>query len=134
MAKKAVNKTKQSAIGTPRSKRGTTTAITDTPKKTAKSSQARKEFGTSTAKAKVANPPQAAKKSARAAKPRETVQQSAQFDTAQCGAVPTFEQIRNRAYENYLKRSGSPGDARSDWLHAEQELVQLLAAKTGVTT
>jgi len=32
------------------------------------------------------------------------------------------EKIRLRAYEVYLARAGSPGDAQSDWLQAEREL------------
>jgi len=36
--------------------------------------------------------------------------------------VATDEQIRSRAYEIYLARSGAPGDALSDWVQAEREL------------
>jgi hypothetical protein len=32
------------------------------------------------------------------------------------------ELIRQRAYEIYLRRGGGPGDAASDWKHAELEL------------
>jgi hypothetical protein len=35
---------------------------------------------------------------------------------------PTAEQIRQRAYEIYLSRSGAAGDELQDWLQAEREL------------
>ena len=35
---------------------------------------------------------------------------------------PTAEQIRQRAYEIYLSRIGTPGDELQDWLQAEREL------------
>ena len=37
----------------------------------------------------------------------------------------SLEVIRNRAHEIYLKRikKGTPGDADSDWLQAEKELM-----------
>jgi Protein of unknown function (DUF2934) len=35
---------------------------------------------------------------------------------------PTFEQIRQRAFEIYLKRGQTPGDDLLDWLQAEREL------------
>jgi len=35
---------------------------------------------------------------------------------------PTFEQIRQRAYEIYLSRGEEPGDPLQDWLRAEREL------------
>lgn len=40
------------------------------------------------------------------------------------GAVPepTHEQIQARAYELYQARKGQGGDARADWLAAEQDL------------
>ncbi|HZP46710.1 MAG TPA: DUF2934 domain-containing protein [Candidatus Binataceae bacterium] len=41
---------------------------------------------------------------------------------------PTVEQIRERAYELFLRRDGAPGDALSDWLDAERELRARLAA------
>lgn len=37
-------------------------------------------------------------------------------------AEPTFEQIRQRAYEIYLARGDEPGDGLQDWLKAEHEL------------
>lgn len=36
--------------------------------------------------------------------------------------APTHEQIARRAYELYLERGQTPGDARGDWLTAEKEL------------
>jgi uncharacterized membrane protein len=36
--------------------------------------------------------------------------------------APTHEQIARRAYELYLERGDKPGDAREDWLTAENEL------------
>lgn len=35
---------------------------------------------------------------------------------------PTPEQIRQRAYEIYVSRNGTPGDEAQDWLQAEREL------------
>jgi Protein of unknown function (DUF2934) len=32
------------------------------------------------------------------------------------------QQIRDRAYQIYLKRGGQPGDQVEDWLQAEREL------------
>jgi len=38
--------------------------------------------------------------------------------------IPTEEQIRLRAYQIYLARNGGPGDAMSDWIQAERELME----------
>jgi uncharacterized protein YndB with AHSA1/START domain len=38
--------------------------------------------------------------------------------------APTQEQIARRAYELYLERGERPGDAREDWLTAENELFE----------
>jgi uncharacterized protein YndB with AHSA1/START domain len=38
--------------------------------------------------------------------------------------APTQEQIARRAYKLYLERGGRPGDAREDWLTAENELFE----------
>lgn len=35
---------------------------------------------------------------------------------------PTADEIRQRAHEIYLSRSGGPGNAELDWLQAESEL------------
>lgn len=37
---------------------------------------------------------------------------------------PTHEEIALRAYEIYLERGGSPGDAFQDWMRAERELME----------
>ena len=37
-------------------------------------------------------------------------------------ALPTENEIRQRAHEIYLRRNGKPGNAVLDWLQAEQEL------------
>lgn len=39
-------------------------------------------------------------------------------------AAPTQEEITLRAYEIYLERGGSPGDALGDWVQAERELLE----------
>jgi len=39
----------------------------------------------------------------------------------------TEEEIRMRAYEIYLERGDTPGDAMTDWLQAEAELQPELA-------
>lgn len=36
---------------------------------------------------------------------------------------PTEEQVRQRAFEIFLKRNGGPGDAHDDWVRAERELI-----------
>lgn len=38
--------------------------------------------------------------------------------------LPTQEQIALRAYEIYLERGGTPGDALGDWTRAERELLE----------
>ena len=38
--------------------------------------------------------------------------------------APAHEQIARRAYELYLERGERPGDAREDWLTAENELAK----------
>jgi hypothetical protein len=43
-------------------------------------------------------------------------------------ASPTDEQIMARAYEIYLERGQTPGDAVADWLQAERELNALASA------
>jgi hypothetical protein len=40
--------------------------------------------------------------------------------------APNHEEIRGRAYEIYLERSGLPGDELDDWLRADRELQRLL--------
>jgi len=40
------------------------------------------------------------------------------------GNLPTEEQIRKRAYEIYVSRGSSDGQEVSDWLQAEQELIE----------
>jgi len=37
-------------------------------------------------------------------------------------AEPSFEEIRQRAYEIYVRRGGSPGNDIDDWITAEREL------------
>ncbi len=37
---------------------------------------------------------------------------------------PTIDQIRDRAFEIYLKRGAQPGHQLDDWLQAESELRQ----------
>jgi hypothetical protein len=43
--------------------------------------------------------------------------------------APTHEQIARRAYELYLERGEQTGDAREDWLTAENELSEELREK-----
>jgi len=51
-------------------------------------------------------------------KTASTVESSNQASQTQ----PTPEQIRQRAYEIYVSRNGTPGDEVQDWLQAEREL------------
>jgi hypothetical protein len=44
---------------------------------------------------------------------------------------PTHEQIKQRAFEIYLERGGEDGQARADWLTAEEELLQRQTAAVG---
>ena len=43
---------------------------------------------------------------------------------------PGDDQIRQRAYEIYLRRDGRPGDPAEDWFCAERELVDETPAPT----
>lgn len=43
-------------------------------------------------------------------------------DPPQAGG-PTHDEIAVRAYQIFLARNGAPGDALSDWMQAERELV-----------
>jgi hypothetical protein len=43
--------------------------------------------------------------------------------------APTHEQIARRAYELYLERGEKAGDAREDWVIAENELSKELRDK-----
>jgi DUF2934 family protein len=38
--------------------------------------------------------------------------------------APTHEEIALRAYEIYLERGGTPGNALEDWTRAERELME----------
>jgi uncharacterized protein YndB with AHSA1/START domain len=52
-----------------------------------------------------------------------SVEQNVDIDPASANVLaPTHEQIARRAYELYLERGKKPGDAREDWLTAENEL------------
>lgn len=139
MAKKPGSKTKRTVTGARETKHSTTNAMTGAAKRTtklAKSAQTatQSDPGALSTRAKGAKSPQATGRSTRTVtKPRGTDQRSAQIEAVPCEPAPTFEQIRKRAYEYYLERSGAPGDATSDWLQAERELRQLLAAQ-GVAT
>ena len=44
---------------------------------------------------------------------------------------PTHEEIALRAYEIYLERGGTPGDALEDWTRAERELMEKNARPRG---
>ncbi len=54
--------------------------------------------------------------------PASPVISSLRTATVSAHPVITEEQIRQRAYEIFLRRNGGPGDSRSDWLQAEAEL------------
>jgi hypothetical protein len=43
---------------------------------------------------------------------------------SQNGSEPTEDEIRHRAYEMHLARSGRPGNEVDDWLKAEAELME----------
>jgi hypothetical protein len=40
------------------------------------------------------------------------------------GSRPTREEIALRAYQIYLERAGTPGNALDDWTRAERELLE----------
>lgn len=46
---------------------------------------------------------------------------------ARVRAMPTEDEIRARAYQIFLARNGAPGDAHSDWVQAERELMEEFA-------
>jgi hypothetical protein len=58
-----------------------------------------------------------------------TTQKSVTKTRSKIVALPTEEQIRERAYQVYLRRNGQPGDSASDWRQAEHELREELANK-----
>ena len=47
-------------------------------------------------------------------------------------ALPTREEIAQRAYEIFLARGGEPGHDLNDWLQAESELLGERAARRPV--
>lgn len=47
---------------------------------------------------------------------------SAPKSTSKTCCMPSEQQIRERAYEIFLRRNGGPGDAHADWVQAEREL------------
>ena len=54
-----------------------------------------------------------------------SVEQNVKIDPGNANVIaPTHEQIARRAYELYLERGERPGDAREDWLTAENELAK----------
>ncbi|MBV9643081.1 MAG: DUF2934 domain-containing protein, partial [Verrucomicrobia bacterium] len=58
---------------------------------------------------------------------RIAVQEVPQFYRS--ATAPTQEQIARRAYEIYLARGESPGDAQRDWLEAEKELSESVKSR-----
>ena len=59
----------------------------------------------------------------------DTVHKSMPVTAVTPGREPTFDEIRQRAYEIYLARGGAPGNSTSDWLQAERELREELMAR-----
>ena len=59
-----------------------------------------------------------------------SVEENVDIDPASANVfAPTHEQIARRAYELYLERGEKAGDAREDWLTAENELSEELREK-----
>ncbi|HEX5137394.1 MAG TPA: DUF2934 domain-containing protein [Planctomycetota bacterium] len=58
--------------------------------------------------------------SAKAAAPKDT--RSAKTSARQVRAEPSLDEIRQRAYEIYVRRGGAPGKDVDDWIAAEREL------------
>ena len=59
-----------------------------------------------------------------------SVEENVEIDPGSANVLaPTHEQIARRAYELYLERGEKPGDAREDWLTAENELSEELREK-----
>jgi Protein of unknown function (DUF2934) len=59
-----------------------------------------------------------------------SVEENVEIDPGRANVLaPTHEQIARRAYELYLERGEQPGDAREDWLTAENELSEELREK-----
>lgn len=61
-------------------------------------------------------------KAASEAVTRRTARPSAQPKTREELGI-TEEQVRNRAYQIFLRRNGAPGDPFGDWVLAERELI-----------
>jgi hypothetical protein len=55
-------------------------------------------------------------------KPKSTLPTAKKSPSAQ--SVPSHEEIALRAYEIYLERGATPGDALGDWARAERELLE----------
>jgi len=61
---------------------------------------------------------------------RRTSAKSRSIPVALASSVTTDDQIRNRAQELFetRQRTGTPGDALSDWLQAEREILVMNGA------
>jgi len=55
-------------------------------------------------------------------KPKSILPSTKKSPSAQ--SVPTHEEIALRAYEIYLERGATSGDALGDWTRAERELLE----------
>ncbi|HXY00938.1 MAG TPA: DUF2934 domain-containing protein [Candidatus Limnocylindrales bacterium] len=53
---------------------------------------------------------------------KKTTAPQASKKTAKANGRPTHEEIALRAYQIFLERGGTPGNAQEDWFRAEQEL------------
>jgi hypothetical protein len=60
---------------------------------------------------------------------QENTSQPATQEQEPAGQVPTFEQIRTRAFEIHVERGGIHGFDLDDWLQAERELLDEYANK-----
>ena len=70
------------------------------------------------AKPTTAGPKAARKPRAASTKPRR----AARSATREASVRPTFDEIRDRAYQRYLERGMTPGNPDHDWIEAERDL------------
>ncbi|NLG44245.1 MAG: DUF2934 domain-containing protein [Phycisphaerae bacterium] len=67
-------------------------------------------------------------KAASGATARKTTRASARPQTRQELGI-SDDQVRNRAYQIFLRRNGAPGDQFGDWVLAERELMTELCSR-----
>lgn len=84
---------------------------------------------TATTKATTKSASKTAKSTRATAQSTKMIHKSMPVAEVTAGLKPTFNEIRDRAYQIYLVRGAVPGYSEGDWLQAERELRELKAAQ-----